>query len=243
MAVKFSNAFNLTFGSRLSSALPRQRCCACGAAADQWVELCTGCRSDLVLVQNPCEGCGVPLPLAVRFCAECQRRPGPLDGCRAPFVYAAPIDILVRRMKFDGDLRAAQLLGRLLSEQLNSCGGQVDFLVPVPLHRRRLIGRGYNQSLELAKQISAILQIPLLRSSCRRVRATLPQTAVSAKERRRNVRGAFHASSNLGGLRLALVDDVMTSGQTAESVAKEMKRAGAASVCLWACARAGLLNA
>ena len=242
MAVKFSNAFNLTFGGKSKRAFPRRRCCACGAAAESTVDLCAGCHSDLALVQNPCEGCGIPLPVAVARCATCQRRPRRFDACRAPFAYAPPIDILIQRMKFDGDLRAARVLGRLMSEQLKHVSVQADFLMPVPLHPRRLIVRGYNQSLELAKQLGASLEIPLLRSACRRVRATLPQTAVSARERRVNVQGAFQATFDLDGLRVALVDDVMTSGHTAEAVARELKRAGAVSVYLWACARAGGRN-
>ena len=243
MAVKFSNAFNLTLGGKSTPAFPRRRCCACGSIVESAVDLCAGCRSDLALVQNPCVGCGIPLPVAIARCAACQRRPRRFDACRAPFVYAPPIDILIQRMKFDGDLRAARVLGRLLSEQLKHVGVQADVLMPVPLHPRRLIVRGYNQSLELAKQLGASLKIPLLRSACRRVRATQPQTAVSARERRSNVHGAFQATFDFDGLRVALVDDVMTSGQTAEAVAKELRRAGAANIYLWACARAGGRNA
>jgi ComF family protein len=240
MTVKFFSTFNLTSANRLLRHAPAQACMACGQALREESALCGKCLGDLPLVRNPCGGCGLPLAVAAPRCAACLRQPWHFHRCRIPFVYAAPVDVLIRRMKFDSDLRAARLLGRLMAAQFAHERVHADCIVPVPLHPRRLVARGYNQSLLLAGQIADAMRIPLLRSACVRIRATLPQTGVEAVARRSNVRGAFAAPECVNGLRIALVDDVMTSGQTAEAAALALKKAGAASVSLWACARAGL---
>lgn len=113
----------------------------------------------------------------------------------------------------------------------------IDAVVPVPLHRSRLRGRGYNQSLELARPLAKRMQVPL-NLGIERVRATPPQTAISRAERRRNVRGAFAATADFSGLRIAVIDDVMTSGATVDAVAQCLRKAGAARVEVWVVARA-----
>lgn len=164
----------------------------------------------------------------------------------APLRYAWPLDGLVTRFKFGGDLAAGHSLARLFLERLQADGvGTPALLVPVPLHRERLRARGYDQALELARDIAAGLDGVSLRSDLlRRVRATGAQTALDAAGRRRNVHGAFaidtRALQRLGDRRppVALLDDVMTTGSTLGECARVLAGAGFRHVEAWAVARA-----
>jgi ComF family protein len=113
-----------------------------------------------------------------------------------------------------------------------------DALVPVPLYRGRLAERGYNQSLELAKTVAAEIGLPVLPRVCRRVRPTLAQSSLSPAARRRNVRGAFSIEPRSLPPRLAIVDDVMTSGQTVIELARVLRESGVEWIEVWCLARA-----
>lgn len=147
------------------------------------------------------------------------------------------MDALIGRFKYDGQLHFGALLGRLLADCCRA--RQVEGLVPVPLHSERLAERGFNQAHELARPLAALLSIPILRGACERTAATPPQAGLPARQRYRNLRGAFSATPQVQGQRLAIIDDVMTTGSTAGALALELLRAGAASVEVWAVARGG----
>lgn len=113
----------------------------------------------------------------------------------------------------------------------------------MPLHPARLAERGFNQARELAGPLARDLAIPLLDDACRRTIATPPQAGLTARQRYRNLDGAFAASAGVRGLRLAVVDDVLTTGSTMTAMARELLRAGAASIEVWAVARGGTAQA
>lgn len=170
-------------------------------------------------------------------CGRCQRQPPPWHGVWAPFRYAWPLDRLEARFKFAGDLAA----GRALAEAWLDCAAPArpQALLPVPLHRRRLRARGYNQARELARTLASGLDIPCAERLLLRTRATRAQTDLGARERRRNVRGAFAVRP---GARLpthvALVDDVCTTGATLAECARTLRRGGVERVDVWVLARA-----
>ena len=164
MAVKLLRSFNFTLSASGNDDFSQQRCWACGERAQGKAGLCVNCLADLPLVTNPCTGCGAPLAVPGTRCAECLRRPRSFDACLAPYAYAAPVDVLVRRMKFKGDLLAARWLGRLLANRIGPARAEADCLVPVPLHTGRLLRRGFNQSVELAGELAALCGLPILRS-------------------------------------------------------------------------------
>jgi len=155
----------------------------------------------------------------------------------AAFVYRAPLDRLLPRAKFHGDLAGLRLISTLMVERLVDAD-RPDALVPVPLHRGRLRRRGYDQALELARPLARRLDLPLRDDVLRRVRATAAQSRLDAGARRRNLRGAFavHAAVPLP-VHVALVDDVMTTGATARSATTALLRAGVRRVDVWVCAR------
>lgn len=214
-------------------------CELCAAPADA-SGICAGCRGDLPWIGAACRLCARPLGAPGR-CGRCLQRAPPWSRAIAPLAWTFPVDALVSRFKYRGALHLGALLGRLLAE---ACRGRgPDGIVPVPLHRRRMVERGFNQARELAIPIARASGVPLLDAVCERAVATPPQAGLSARERRGGLRNAFRASGAIRGLELAIVDDVLTTGSTAEALTRELLRAGAVAVEVWAVARGGTAQA
>ena len=222
--------------------LLRPVCLLCGDAGSQGLALCAPCRAELPENTPACRLCALPLP-APGACGHCLRQPPPQAACVSPYRYAAPFDALVPRLKFGRDLSVARLAGQLLADRLRDAPAAValplpDLLVPVPLHPARLRQRGFNQALEIARGVGRALEVPVGARTARRLRDTVPQSRLGARERRRNLRGAFTAELPAEVRRVAVVDDVMTSGHTVAEMARCLLAAGAAEVQVWTLARA-----
>ncbi len=174
------------------------------------------------------------------LCGRCQRSTPAFDTAYSPYLYSAPVDVLIRRLKFDHQLHLARLLGTLLADYLEyALHERPALIVPVPMHRRRLAQRGFNQALELARFVGGKLEIPVAPTLVTRTRATRPQTELKPGERERNVRGSFDIGDQFpSGASVLLIDDVMTTGATANAVAKVLRRQGAAGVTVATVARA-----
>ncbi len=227
------------WAANIRSLLFPTRCVLCGDAGSGELDLCTGCHAELPFNRHSCARCALPLPeeAAGSVCGACQKRPPVFDRCHAPLRYDHPVNQLLGRLKFRQKLPLARLLGNLLAEQLAPSAAP-DLLIPVPLHPARLRERGYNQALELARPVAHRLQLPIDTSICRRVRPTAAQSELDLKQRRRNVRGAFLVRGELRAARVAIVDDVVTSGHTVNEMARALRLAGAVYIEVWACARA-----
>lgn len=221
----------------LSDLLPQAYCALCGGKAGAGKALCPECVADLPWMGGCCHHCARPL-VRPGCCPDCQRRPPPYAGIDAAFHYAYPVDGLIRGLKFQGRLWAAACLGELMARPLlGETRPQLDAIVPVPLHPWRRAWRGYNQAEELARPLAAAVDLPVLATLVQRRRPTPPQTLLNRAQRRRNLRNAFRVCGEVGGLRLALVDDVVTTGATVGELARALRNAGAAEVMVWACAR------
>lgn len=175
------------------------------------------------------------------MCARCLRSPPPVDRTLSAFVYKGQIPYLVQQLKFAGSQPVARLLGELLYDVVASRLCTLpQAIVPVPLHRQRLRARGFNQALEISRTLQQKLSIPLVTNGVKRLGSTVPQTLKkTAADRRRNVRGVFEVSAELEGYEsVTIVDDVMTSGATAFSLAAALRARSVARVELWTVARA-----
>lgn len=213
----------------LGAALLAPACVLCRREATA-ARLCQDCLALLVPNGSACARCAEPLPLPTPLCGKCSQRPPAFDAAWAGFQYLAPLDQLVQRLKFDDALAVGRALlphwlGALRAQRALNGDALPAALVPVPLHRSRLRQRGYNQALELARDLGRELAIPVL-DALTRARATAPMPGLDWAARRRNVRDAFAVSAANLPAHVALVDDVMTSGATAGEAARVLKRAG-----------------
>ncbi len=171
-----------------------------------------------------------------RWCADCLRNPPAFDDVVTAFDYRFPVDRLVRRFKFSADLATGAYLGAALARCVAGAP-KPDLIVASPVSPARLRERGLNPALVLARQVGRRLGVPVDARVIAKVRHTPPQSGLDRASRRRNLRGAFAVRRPLGGLRVAVVDDVMTTGATLFALARELKRAGAAHVTGWVVAR------
>jgi ComF family protein len=172
-------------------------------------------------------------------CARCRADPPPYDRCHAAFRYGFPLDGLVQRLKYGGQLATARVLGTLLGRSVHRAALHldVDTLIAVPLHPDKLAERGFNQSIEIARWVAREIERPCCHEILRRSRATRPQVGLPLAERLANLAGAFGATAQVEGRRVAIVDDVVTTGGTVRECAWALRRSGAASVDVWCVAR------
>jgi ComF family protein len=205
-----------------------------GCAEASRAGLCAVCAAALLRVADACERCGLGRPVA-----SCPRRGRAwhVERVLAPFAYSAPLDGYVHALKYRGARRLGRTLALALVDDLRDAARDVDALVPVPLHARRLRERGFNQATEIARTLGRALERPLLLGGIRRGGAQVAQAGRGAAERLENVASAFEVERDLAGARLAIVDDVVTTGATVNALAAALRGAGAARCDVWAVAR------
>jgi ComF family protein len=174
--------------------------------------------------------------LSGESCGACLASPPPFDAAVTAFDYRFPLDRLVQRFKFSGDLAIGAYLGRALAAAVITTP-RPDLILASPASAARIRERGFNQALVLARSVAARVGVALEPATVRKIRHTPPQAGLDRQERRRNLRQAFECHRRLDGLHVALVDDVMTTGSTLAAVAAELKRAGAVRVSGWVLAR------
>jgi ComF family protein len=207
-------------------------CALCGDGCDGVV--CEGCERAYVVARARCVRCANPLPPADVICGACLANPPPFDATIAATDYAAPLDQLVLQLKFGARLALAPWFARVLRDAVLARPGLVlpELLCPVPLGPERLVERGFNQALEIARPLASALGVALHPRLLERTMDTPAQSGVTPLERACNVRGAFAVADPdlVAGRHVALVDDVMTSGHTLTELAATLKRFGAARV-------------
>lgn len=198
-------------------------------------DFCAACRLGLPRpAPASCPVCAVayrtPIP-SDHHCENCLRHPPPFNRVVAVGPYAGTLQEAVQRFKYRGQLSLERPMGTLLVDALKNAGVRCPSLVvPVPLHVSRLRERGYNQSLQLARQVGRQLAVPVAPHLLRRVRATATQQGLDAVSRKHNLRKAFAVAGQLTGCHLLLVDDVMTTGATGRECAAALRAAGAATI-------------
>jgi ComF family protein len=224
--------------SRFMHAIFKQKCMLCDANIDALPAnthaVCGACLNDLPWhPKTSCPQCG--LTSDGNLCGSCISSPPDFDATHAVFLYSYPIDAMMQRYKYGNMLNISQTFGQLLSEKAGL--ETVDLIIPMPMHPARIKERGFNQAHEIAKVLAKNKKGKLDFISAQRIKLTPPQASLPLKERVKNIKGAFSVSGNLTSKRIAIVDDVMTTGASLNELAKTLKKAGAAHVECWVIAR------
>ena len=216
--------------SLLDFALPA-RCAGCGAIVDDPHIFCAGCWTSIEFLRSGCDCCGLPLEATdADLCAACIAQPPRIQRSRAGVTYGEITRGLAIRLKYGRKVGLAKTMAHYMAPLLGHLPGDAA-LVPVPLHRRRLWQRGFNQAGLLAKELSRRSGLKVDHALIRTKR-TPPLKGMSRRQHRRTVAGAFQLrpGTNLQGRTIVLVDDVLTTGSTAEGCARVLLRAGARRV-------------
>jgi ComF family protein len=222
----------------LDFALP-PRCAGCGTIVGEVHSFCPDCWKKIeFLGEGGCSTCGMPLQATEQTtCGACMARAPRIARTRAALAYGDVARSLAIRLKYGRKVAIARTMARYMAPLVGT--GDDRLLVPVPLHRTRLWGRGFNQSALVARELSRRLGIATNPLALRRIRRTPPLKGMSPLQRRKTVAGAFQVRDKgaVAGKIVILVDDVLTTGSTAEACARTLKRAGAANVELVSFAR------
>lgn len=234
-----------------------QRCVICksthisGNGDDAALAVCADCYSHLPFNHHCCHQCALPLPADSSdqsLCGNCLKQTPAFDYSISVFRYEADIVRLVHGLKYHGRLVYGRALGILLAQAWHAHGkcwqapeNRPDCLLPVPLHAGRLRRRGYNQSVEIARELAAggFRESPLPVDTCSviRCRATSSQAGLNLAGRRSNIKGAFQLRRAISYRHVVLIDDVVTTGSTVNELARLLKAAGVASVGVLSLAR------
>ena len=228
------------FASSLSSLFFPPVCPFCNSnmpKADS--SLCSACRESIEFISPPvCFQCGLPVTGLgngpAELCGRCLIDPPRYSRARYGIFYQGEVRAALVRFKYYGALHAAKGFSEILVETFrrNFEPREFSLIVPIPIHRKRLVQRGFNQTVVIAENLSAATGIPLDRASLRKIKDTQPQVGLPRPERIKNLRGSFGVSrpSRIRNARVLIVDDVATTGSTIREAAKTITRAEATSV-------------
>jgi ComF family protein len=224
-----SQVFNHLLNPRL--------CIGCGHALQPLQYFCPTCASLLNCIESACQLCGLENQTNHPICPTCLYHPPRWQKIIAPLIYHNFSRDLLIQLKFNENLYLANSLVSHLIKRFQHRNGYPEVLIPVPLHQSRLIDRGYNQAFEIANILSKKLDIPIDTQALTRIRHTESQLGLSAHQRAKNTLKAFKYEPVIQYAHVAVVDDVITTGSTANEVTKTLHRAGVTIVEIWGLAR------
>ena len=222
------------------------RCPACGVIVPDDGRFCLDCWTGMEFLGDPCcARCGVPFDMdqgADALCAPCLHAPAPVDRARAVLAYGEAARSVALKLKYGRRIGMARLIAGHMVRHVPATGREAMIVAPVPLHRWRTWNRGFNQSALIARHLARALAMPVAMEALVRVRRTPPLKGMGPVARARTVRGAFRPGRDVEQIRgrtVILIDDVMTSGATANACAAMLKKSGAAQVHLLCWAQIG----
>lgn len=221
-------------------------CVMCLEISDQRRDLCRKCQKELPTSLNACQQCAITFPTSQNFsrCGQCIRHPPYFDNAIVGFNYQTPIDNWLRQFKFHKKTLYARILTEIYTEKLLhilKCQPELkpQALLPMPLHWRRLTERGFNQAHIIARTLSRQLHIPIVkRSTVTRIKYTQAQSSLNLHSRKNNIQGAFFVQNLVEINHVAIIDDIITTGNTVNELSKKLKHVGVNQVSIWAIARA-----
>ena len=221
-------------------------CVICDTPTKTAFMLCKHCIAELPCNQPACLQCAEILTpeekiTSGNICQKCLQSPPICTKTSVPFLYNDAIRYLIIELKFNKKLIYSHLLGTLLTQYIQqhyTTSALPDFLLPIPLHDQRLRKRGFNQAVEICRVLSKNLNIPILRQYITKTKSTIPQAQLSAQQRQLNLKHSFQLKQPVPNARIAIVDDVITTGATIHEVAKLLQNSGLNQpLYAWACAK------
>lgn len=219
-------------------------CLLCRGTTPFGQPLCQLCLTACPDNHQACQYCSLPMMVSTRLiCGQCLNQPPVYQHCYSAFQYRFPVNHIIHRIKYSRQIALIKPLTASLAEVLRERYHQQTWpeaIIPVPLHKKRLRQRGYNQALLLAKALNRLLKdkrMVLDRGLVKRIRATQAQQQLKAGERRRNIRGAFVCNKTTAYQHVAIVDDVVTTGETVSELSRALKQQGVKTVDVWCLAR------
>jgi len=213
-------------------------CLVCQQAADNKIDLCSRCLAEMPVLENTCAVCGIALTVSASTCGRCLKKTPYYDKIITLYPYQALAKFLIHALKFNNQHCCARIMGTLMARHFNKPEHQPDAILSVPLHPKRQSQRGFNQAELISHYVHKKLNVPLVETYLRRVINTHDQASLSAAKRRQNIRHAFRYTGKTAPYFVAVIDDVVTTGSTANEVARTLKKAGVKRVEIWAFARA-----
>jgi ComF family protein len=228
--------------ARLSRIVYPPRCVFCGVSGFADMDICESCYRGLPWIESSCTQCAIPLADGSGNqlrCGHCLQKPPHFDHSLSLFSYEKNAVHLIRQLKFREKLACARLLGSMLADRVERADAALPHcLLPVPLNKKRLRQRGFNQSVELSREVVKRFGLMLDVSSVARVRDTQSQSGLDKQQRRKNIRGAFQVIRPVSAEHVVIVDDVVTTTSTVNELARVLKKAGVKRVDVWSIARA-----
>lgn len=220
-------------------ALTKIVCILCAQQHETKQPICERCQALLIPLINPCKQCATPTPpelLQDHRCRFCITNPPPLDAIFAPYRFEDPLRTLLHEFKYHDKIFLAPFLANLMTNCLPSSIRSKTCLVPVPSYRKRIHERGYNQSAILCQYLSKKTKFPYLMNQIKKIKHTPPQAGLDKKTRQQNLKNAFQCR-HIPYTHVILVDDLVTTGSTANEIAITLKQSGVSSVSLWCVAK------
>ena len=207
------------FYTRLIQTRPRQSCIVCSEPARHVV--CRSCEANFSKTEKRCLTCAEPLNQSLDHCGNCLRSSPNFHRAFTLYSYDGVVALLIKKIKYEARLSVASFFAEKLAKKINeiqSFNDHYDAIIPMPLHKKRLRERGYNQVVELLRHVDKKTVIDT--NSIQRLKATAPLTDLSLSERKKEIKGAFTLMQSLPYTRVLLVDDVMTTGSSLNELAK-----------------------
>jgi len=200
--------------------------------------VCTPCLEFITPLGFACQRCAYPLPdNTYLICGHCIKKPPFFDRAYIAYPFEEPLRSLIHQFKYHNGLYLARFLAKLMLNALPESSFTAECLIPVPMHPKRLRQRGFNQAAILTTLLARSLNIPYDLVKCTKNVNTVPQASLNEAQRRSNLRKAFHCS-DLPFKHVAIIDDLLTTGSTANELAHILKNTGVEQVDIWCCARA-----
>jgi ComF family protein len=212
-------------------------CSLCSCLHQTKAPICSACEALFIPLGAACLHCATPLPdISYTRCGHCIKQPPALDTVFTPYRFEEPLRTLLHLFKYHEQLHIALFLAKKMQQALPPITPQTTCLIPIPIHPKRMRTRGFNQAALLAQHLAKQLKTPYLSNHIKKIKNTTAQAELDARTRHTNLRGSFSIKP-IPYTHVILVDDLITTGSTANELARQLKNQGVHEVSLWCVAK------